>query len=78
MITDILNPKIRKPIKRIASPARSTFLIFTLSQRIPVIRDEINEKVKPVSSMSPILSYPMFNCFEIIGINGSIEIAAMP
>jgi len=78
MITDILKPKIRKPRKRIARPARITFLIFILSQRIPVIREEIIEKIYPVRSIRPILSYPMFNSLEIMGINGSIDIAAMP
>ena len=78
MVTDILIPKIRKPRKRIARPTRITFLRFTLSQRMPVIRDEINAKTYPVSSISPILSYPMLSSLEIIGINGSIEIAAIP
>jgi len=45
MVTDILIPKIRKPRKRITRLASMTFLIFTLSQRIPVIRDEIIEKI---------------------------------
>ena len=78
MVIDILKPKIRKPRKRITRLASMTFLIFTLSLRIPVTSDEINENTYPVRRIRPILSYPMFNSLEIIGINGSIEMAAMP